>query len=116
MDEFMVALGRRLKAARERRGLSLREVAEAAGGYVTNLSSYENGRRIPSLELFDRIARTLGVSSDYLLGGDAEGNFLIDAGVKEAVIKLAELSPRNRELALEIIEVVCRMQKSQSSE
>ena len=62
------AVGQRLKEARERAGLSQRELSSAgcSPGYVSRL---EAGQRIPSLQLLRELARRLGVSVEYLATG-----------------------------------------------
>ena len=112
MTDFMINLGRRLRESREQRGINLRELAEATGGYIPNLSSYEKGRRLPSLELFIRIAQTLGVSADYLLEGTEIEGVLTDEKVKEALRAMMALSPKNRLLVSEIIAAVARQERA----
>jgi len=114
MADLMEIIGKRLKLARENRGMSLRELAEAAGGYVPNMSSYEKGRRLPSLELFIRMACTLGVSVDFLLGGDNEEGVLLDEELRESLKKILSLAPRDRKMVLEIIDVFDRRKYHQS--
>ena len=59
--------------------MSLKELADLTGVYISNLSCYENGKRTPSLELFVELARVLGVSTNYLLGGEDEEGLLLDS-------------------------------------
>ena len=112
MSDSLAELGNRLRKARESRGMTLRELAAATDGYIANLSSYEKGRRVPPLELFTNIARTLGVSADYLLGGTEEESLLIDDEVKESVRALVSLTPKSRALIAEIINVVARRERN----
>jgi transcriptional regulator with XRE-family HTH domain len=51
-----------LRAARVRAGLSLRELARRAATSHSTLIAYESGRKIPSVETFDRILRAAGFS------------------------------------------------------
>src|SRR6478672_7930124 len=63
-----VGLARRLRAARERAGLSQRALARGicTAAYVSRL---EKGERIPSLQLLRRLASRLGVDADELASG-----------------------------------------------
>lgn len=62
----------RLKSLRESSGKSKKEFAEGVGLYQATYSAYENAS-LPGVDTLPRIARALGVSTDYLLGlSDAE--------------------------------------------
>jgi tetratricopeptide (TPR) repeat protein len=62
------AVGRRLKEARERAGLSQRQLS-FPGCSPAYISRIEAGDRIPSLQLLREMGRRLGVSEDYLATG-----------------------------------------------
>ncbi|KAF1342940.1 helix-turn-helix transcriptional regulator [Bacillus subtilis] len=61
-------LGNRIQNAREARGLKPSQVADKVKVTRSTYSLYESENRTPSLETFIRIAETLNVSADYLLG------------------------------------------------
>src|SRR5205809_8058355 len=63
-----VEVGRRLKEARERAGLSQRQLS-FPGCSPAYLSRIEAGDRTPSLQLMRELARRLDVSEDYLAYG-----------------------------------------------
>jgi tetratricopeptide (TPR) repeat protein len=63
-----VEVGRRLKAARERAGLSQRQLS-FLGCSPAYISRIEAGDRIPSLQLLREMGQRLGVSEDYLATG-----------------------------------------------
>src|SRR5213083_3153924 len=63
-----VEVGRRLKEARERAGLSQRQLS-FPGCSPAYISRIEAGDRIPSLQLLREMGRRLGVSEDYLATG-----------------------------------------------
>lgn len=62
----------RLKALREKRGLSKSELARRVGVSHTAISQFESGQRGPSSEVLASLADTLNVTVDYLLGRDEE--------------------------------------------
>jgi tetratricopeptide (TPR) repeat protein len=64
-----VAVGERLRAARERAGLTQRDLA-FPGCSPAYISRIESGDRIPSLQLLRELGRRLGVSEDYLATGE----------------------------------------------
>jgi transcriptional regulator with XRE-family HTH domain len=63
--------GERIRKLRERRGLTVRKLAEIAGVPVSTLSAVENGKREGqglTLATARRIAQALGVTVDFLAG------------------------------------------------
>jgi transcriptional regulator with XRE-family HTH domain len=65
------AIGARLKAARGRRRLSLRQLARLADVSASLLSLVENGKANPSVESLYRIANALGTSvTEFFVDGD----------------------------------------------
>ena len=70
MDEPDI-VGKRLKRIRQRRGLTLRQLATRSGVALATLSWVENGRRQGAnltLETGRRLAETLGVTLDWIAG------------------------------------------------
>jgi transcriptional regulator with XRE-family HTH domain len=63
-----VAVGKRLVAARESRGLSQRDLA-FAGCSAAYISRIERGERVPSLQVLRELARRCGVTEAYLAWG-----------------------------------------------
>ena len=72
------AVGRRLREARERAGLSQRELA-FEGCTPAYISRIEAGARTPSLQLLREFGRRLGVSADYLATGNEKDDSVSDA-------------------------------------
>src|SRR5687768_760465 len=92
------AVGLRLRTARERAGLSQRQLS-FPGCSPAYISRIEAGDRIPSLQLLREMGRRLGVSEDYLATGrerHEEAVTLVDA---ELALRLGEL-----DLATELYE------------
>ena len=87
------AVGERLKAARERAGLSQRQLS-FPGCSPAYISRIESGDRIPSLQLLRELGRQLGVSEDYLATGSEiqgePGGALVEAEVALRLNKLDE--------------------------
>jgi XRE family transcriptional regulator, master regulator for biofilm formation len=66
--EPLPRLGQRIQALREKRGLSVQELADRAGTTYQSIWRIERGdQRDPSISLVKAIARTLGVGVDYLI-------------------------------------------------
>jgi transcriptional regulator with XRE-family HTH domain len=64
-----LAFGRRLAAARRRRGLTQAALGEALDVRTWMVSRYELGRSVPRLEVLVRLRSALAVSLDHLLAG-----------------------------------------------
>jgi tetratricopeptide (TPR) repeat protein len=79
------AVGRRLREARERAGLSQRQLS-FPGCSPAYISRIEAGDRIPSLQLLREMGRRLGVSEDYLATGMERGDEV--GGLIEAEIAM----------------------------
>ena len=69
----MNALGARIKALREERGLLQKQVAEKAGLTASKVSQIELGRLTPSLRTLRKVADAFGVSIPELLESPARG-------------------------------------------
>jgi tetratricopeptide (TPR) repeat protein len=88
------AVGQRLKEARERVGLSQRQLS-FPGCSPAYISRIESGDRIPSLQLLRELGRRLGVSEDYLATGATladDGEFL----EAEIALRLDDLETAER--------------------
>lgn len=93
MSDELAQLGPRLRTARQSRGLTLEELATAAGMSTSTLSRLESGKRQASLELLLPLCRRLGISLDDLVSPEP-----VDPRVRRPVIHrngltIAPLSP-----------------------
>lgn len=104
----------RLRAAREKRGMTQRELGNLLGVGVNQISRYEIGLNDPSAVMLTALCEHLNVSADYLLGlsnipqtygGEKlrpEETQLLDAfNSGDAVTVVTLLSDRIRQLAAE---------------
>ena len=53
--------GEKIREARQKIGITQKELAERMGTSPQNLAQYENGKRQPKLETLDKIAAALGI-------------------------------------------------------
>lgn len=63
----ILAIGQRIKAAREHAHITQSELARSTGLSTHYVSAIERGIKTPKLETFVEIAKVLGVSADWLL-------------------------------------------------
>ena len=73
-DSVLAAVGPRLRAVRQRRGVTLADLAGETGISVSTLSRLESGQRRPNLELLLPLAKAHGVPLDELVGAPATGD------------------------------------------
>ena len=62
----------RFKEAREKSGLTLKELKERVGVSISALSHYANGANLPPLDVASKIAKELKVSLDWLCGLESD--------------------------------------------
>jgi tetratricopeptide (TPR) repeat protein len=96
------AVGERLKQARERAGLSQRQLA-FRGCSPAYISRIESGDRIPSLQLLRELGRRLGVTEDYLATGADVSQREASTVEAEVALRLGELDEAER-LYLEVLD------------
>lgn len=68
-DALLVAFAARVREARGRAGLTLGELADAAGIWGRTVIAYEQAAKLPHLANLHRLAAALNVPSAWLLGG-----------------------------------------------
>lgn len=73
-ERVLAAVGPRLRALRQQRGMTLTQLAETTGVSVSTLSRLESGGRRPTLELLLPLARAHQVPLDELVGAPATGD------------------------------------------
>lgn len=95
------ALGKRIKAAREKKNMTQEELAAAVDYSVDHMSVIERGVKSPKLDKLVTIANVLGVGTDYLLQDDLDTAVLLQAS--EISEKLKTLSPEKQRKALNVL-------------
>ena len=94
-DEPVDGLGLRLRAARMKAGLSLRELSRQLGVSPSFVSQVENGKSQPSVATLYAIAQLLGVSIDQLFRGGPD----TPIGAADDVAPTRRLAPAESESA-----------------
>ena len=72
--QTLAGVGPRLKTLRQRRGITLNELADETGISISTLSRLESGGRRPTLELLLPLARAHGVTLDELVDAPPTGD------------------------------------------
>lgn len=93
MNQELKQVGMRLRVARQGRGLTLEELAAAAGMSASTLSRLESGKRQASLELLLPLTRRLGMSLDDLVFVEQRDPRVRRPVVKKDGMVIAPLAP-----------------------
>lgn len=96
-----VAVGARIKAARERAGMTQEELAEALDMSSTHISVIERGVKSPRLDTFVSIANVLQISTDMLLQDVVE--CASDGIAAELSAQISNLPPKEQERVFTVI-------------
>ena len=98
MDQ--VALGKRIKAARERAGMTQEDLAAAVDYSVDHMSVVERGVKAPKLDKLVTIANVLKVGTDELLQDNLDAATLLhDTELSE---RLKALSPEGQRKVIDV--------------
>ena len=78
MDDILINIGRQLKLARQKRELTLQQVAKRTGVSAGLISKIENLRTTPSLPVLLKIMQTLNIDlSELDLGSSVKGDYVL---------------------------------------
>lgn len=90
---FMVEFGSRLRKLRIENQLTQTQLAQLVGVQNSIISFYENGDRIPSPKTLRKLAATLHVTSDYLMGIE-----------KKECIDVSGLNEHDKQIVRQLVE------------
>jgi transcriptional regulator with XRE-family HTH domain len=101
-------LGVRLSQYRQRMRLSITELANQSGVNYMQISRYEKGRTLPSVETAVRISQVLRVSLDELLTGalPPEPPLFKNERLLERMRQLDQLPADRQDMALRVLDTV----------
>ena len=94
MDQ--IALGKRIKAARERAGMTQDDLAAAVDYSVDHMSVVERGVKAPKLDKLTAIANVLGVGTDELLQDSLNAATKLQATVLSERLKSLPLETQRK--------------------
>lgn len=87
----MIPLGDKLRDLRNERNLSQAQLAKRIGVTNSTIALYETGDRLPSLPRLIALSKSLGVTTDYLLGVSEQKDCYIDvSGLTQKQIESLE--------------------------
>lgn len=117
-DTSHMSFGKRLKKARQDKGISQAQLGEIVGVHYTQIGRYESKDMKPSGEILTKLANALGVSSDFLMNGttdEAANATLMDKELLQHFKKAEQLNKQQKFVLKEIVEAYllkCDIQKS----
>ena len=85
------ASGVRIKALRNKSGLTQEELAIKAGVSSDYLGKIERGERGCSVDLFVRLSEIFDVTTDYLIMGDVEKSATVKDLIDKAILLLTKV-------------------------
>lgn len=92
--------GKRLKELRKAKGYTIEQFADMVGISKSTLGYYENDKRMPDIEILARIADTLNVNADYLIG---RTNTTAQKGKMKTVCEFTGLSDNAAEYLAQLV-------------
>ena len=92
--------GKRLKELRKANGYTIEQFAYMVGISKSTLGYYENDKRMPDIEILARIADTLNVNADYLIG---RTNTTAQKGKMKTVCEFTGLSDSAADYLAELV-------------
>lgn len=100
------AIGERLRAFREEHGLSQADVAERTGISREQISRYEAGKTLPTLENFAILVRFMDAGAHWMLFGDsADGKPLVsDRLVYKRFLAIQALPAEDRRWFMDLVD------------
>ncbi len=104
-----VELGKKLREARNKAGLTQEALAEKADIGVMYLGEIERGVKMPSMKIFIKIIIALDISADYVLRDELPSGreYVLD----DVTEKLSKLTPQQRKGAVEILDAYIKTLK-----
>lgn len=102
MDQ--IALGKRIKAARERAGMTQDDLAAAVDYSVDHMSVVERGVKAPKLDKLTAIANVLGVGTDELLQDSLIAATMLQATVLSE--RLKSLPPEAQRKVMNVLDAL----------
>lgn len=91
---MMTHFGKRLREIRQSAGFTQKQLADSIHVSKATISNYETEERQPSLEILKDLARTLHVSTDYLLDMGENTQIFDFSGLTEEKIQFLYLAVR----------------------
>lgn len=111
----MHTIGGRLRHLREKKGVTVTEVAKAISVSKSNISSFENNKSKPSIDALIGLSNYFEVSSDWILKGDVvldkERSYLRTAGMDVILQEVAERISNNEVQQPDVVNFITQLKQ-----
>ena len=91
MEKELFSLAEKVKLLREHIKLTQSDLARQMGLTRSSVNAWEMGLSVPSTQYIVELAKTFGVSTDYLLGMEAGATINVEGLSEEKVALVVEL-------------------------
>ena len=100
-----MSFGENVALARKRKKLSQEELAKKVGTISVTIGRYERNEIKPSIEVASKIADTLEISLDYLVG---KSDIILDKSLIKKVADIQKLPKEERDCVNKMLEAFLR--------
>lgn len=107
-----MTLGEHITALRKKKGISQAELGKAVGTSGDIIGRYERDEVKPSIEVVIKIADTLEVSIDFLVG---KSNIELDKNTLKRIQDIQKLSEEDKNDALKLLDMFLRDTKARKA-
>jgi transcriptional regulator with XRE-family HTH domain len=111
MDSF----GKKLRACRDAKGLSQRDLAKLLNTSYSVIGKYERDEMLPSIEAAKNIAKLVDTTVGYLLGESSDMNVLKDKTMLKRLNEIIALPDRDKDHILYTIDHLLASVKTQQA-
>jgi transcriptional regulator with XRE-family HTH domain len=104
-----MSIGEKLKTIRNTKGISQKELSKLINSHINDISRYERGVQIPSIEVIKKIAQVFDVSTDFLLFDNYQE--ISSKDIKDKILinyfkRVSKLPEKEKNLIIEIIDAI----------
>jgi len=93
-------VGSMIRKKRTEIGLSQKDLAGQINVSPPAINRFEKGEKSPSVDTLVKLAKVLGVSTDYLLGNESDNDIFVDKDVVGAFKDFKSLPMEHRHMVL----------------
>jgi transcriptional regulator with XRE-family HTH domain len=109
----MINIGERITQLRKAKNWSQDELAKAIEASRVMIGKYERGDNMPSIDVIARLAKTFGVSADFLLGEGINASY--DKEMVKRLDDMEHLPAQEKQRIFHYMDLIIRDYKTQQA-